>query len=215
MVAIRHQLLQPGDGWAIVTVGDLAETRTGRAFPNKYQGNASGEVPYFKVADMNEPANSRNLTTTRNWLDNGGIVAVKPKICPPGTVVFPIIGAALSTEKRRLLVQPSAFDQNLMGLVPNDRVMPEYLLALMSSIQLSDLTQPGAVPSVNQKIVSEIPVPLAPRELQKQIVETIAALQCGVDATRTEASGLRAARAGLASGLLDRTIEIKSSGLEI
>lgn len=68
MTVTRSQLLQPGDGWDDVAVGDLAETRTGRAFPNKYQGNASGEVPYFKVADINALANSRYLTTASNWL---------------------------------------------------------------------------------------------------------------------------------------------------
>jgi hypothetical protein len=215
MTVTRSQLLQPGDSWDGVAVGDLAETRTGRAFPNKYQGNASGEVQYFKVADMNAPANSRHLTTAGNWLDSDGIAAVKPRICPPGTVVFPIIGAALSTEKRRLLVQPSAFDQNLMGLVPNDRVAPEYLLAVMSSIRLSDLTQPGAVPSVNQKIVSAIRVPLAPRKVQEQIVETMDALRTGVDAKHAEAGRLRAVRAGLLSGLLGRIIDIESAVLEV
>jgi len=215
MTVTRSQLLQPGDGWDDVAVGDLAETRTGRAFPNKYQGNASGEVPYFKVADMNAPANSRYLTTANNWLDSDGIAAVKPRICPPGTVVFPILGAALSTEKRRLLAQPSAFDQNLMGLVPNDSVAHEYLLAVMSSIRLSDLTQPGAVPSVNQKIVSAIRVPLAPREVQEQIVKTMDALRSGVDAKHAEAGRLRAVRAGLLSGLLGRTIEIESAELEV
>lgn len=215
MTVTRSQLLQPGDGWDDVAVGHLAEARTGRAFPDKYQGNAKGEVPYFKVADMNVQANIRHLTTPGNWLDSGGIAAVKPRICPPGTVVFPIIGAALSTEKRRLLIQPSAFDQNLMGLVPNDRVAPEYLLAVMSSIRLSDLTQPGAVPSVNQKIVSAIRVPLAPREVQEQIVKTMDVLQSGVDAKYAEAGCLRAVRAGLLSGLLDRTIEIESAELEV
>jgi len=215
MAAIRSQLLQPEGGWDEMAVGDLAETRTGRAFPDKYQGNANGEVPYFKVADMNAPANSRYLTTARNWLDGDGIAAVKPRICPPGTVVYPIIGAALATEKRRLLVQPSAFDQNLMGLVPNDRVLPEYLLTVMSSIRLSDLTQPGAVPSVNQRIVSAIRVPLAPRHLQEQIVETMDSLRGQVDATHAEAGRLRAVRAGLLSGLVGGTIEIESTELEV
>ncbi|MGW5054766.1 restriction endonuclease subunit S [Actinokineospora sp. NPDC004072] len=215
MIVTRRQLLQPGEDWEDVTVSDLAETRTGRAFPDKYQGNASGELPYFKVADMNSPANSRYLTTACNWLDSDGIAAVKPRVCPPGTVVFPILGAALSKEKRRLLVQPSAFDQNLMGLVPNGRVSPEYLLAVMSCIRLSELTQPGAVPSVNQKIVSAIRVPLAPRQVQDKVVETLDALQTGVDARYTEAGRLRAVRNCLLSGLLGGTIEIKPAELEV
>lgn len=207
MAVMRSQLLQPGDDWDNVTVGDLAETRTGRAFPDKYQGNHSGEVPYFKVADMNSPTNGRYLTAANNWLDTEGIMAVKPRICPPGTVVFPIIGAALLTEKRRLLVQPSAFDQNLMGLVPNGRVVSEYLLVVMSSIRLSELTQQGAVPSVNQKIVSAIRIPLAPRGVQERIVETLESIRSTVDAKHAESGRLRTVRAGLLSGLLDRTIE--------
>src|ERR1700722_2503194 len=43
MAVILSQLLQPGEGWVEVPVGHLAETRTGRAFPATYQGNADGE----------------------------------------------------------------------------------------------------------------------------------------------------------------------------
>ncbi|MFF5080389.1 restriction endonuclease subunit S [Actinoplanes sp. NPDC000266] len=212
MAALRNEILMRGDGWDEATVGAVSETRTGRAFPNKYQGNASGEIPYFKVADMNAPDNSRYLTTPGNWLDIDGVSAVKPKVCPAGTVVFPIIGAALLTEKRRILARPSAFDQNLMGLVPNDRVLPGYLFAVMSNFRLSDLTQPGAVPSVNQKIVSGIRIPLAPIEVQEQIVKTLDSVRSSVDAKYAEARSLRTARAGLLSGLLSRSIAIEFGG---
>lgn len=111
ITALRSSLLQPQSHWEPVTIGDIALAATGRAFPDRFQGKTTGVLPYFKVADMNAPGNERVLRVAPNWLTEETLTQVKPRVCPPGTVVFPIIGAALLTEKRRVLAESSAFDQ--------------------------------------------------------------------------------------------------------
>jgi type I restriction enzyme S subunit len=209
--ATRGDLLQPKDHWESVTVGDVATPATGRAFPDRFQGVTSGLLPYFKVADMGAPGNERELVHSPNWLTDESRAAVRPRVCPPGTVVFPIIGAALLTEKRRVLVQDSAFDQNVMGLILGERVVSEYMFAVMSNLRLGDLTQQGAVPSVNQGLVAGIKMSLPPLSEQREIGGTLLTVHSVIEASTRELTHLRAFRSTLLTALLSQEIEIPAA----
>lgn len=211
ITALRSSLLEPQSHWEPVTIGDIATAATGRAFPDRFQGRTTGVLPYFKVGDMNAPGNERVLRVAPNWLTDETLTRVRPRVCPPGTVVFPIIGAALLTEKRRVLAESSAFDQNLMGLILSDRVTSDYMLAVMSNLSLGDLAQKGAVPSVNQKLVSGIRLAIPPIEEQKAIGEQVTALLVQTEASASELAHLRTFRAALLTSLLNQDIEIPES----
>ncbi|KJL46119.1 EcoKI restriction-modification system protein HsdS [Microbacterium hydrocarbonoxydans] len=204
-------LLTPEPHWERTTIGDVAVTATGRAFPDRFQGEASGMLPYFKVSDMNLRGNQREMRVAPNWLTHETISEVKPRVCPAGTVLFPIIGAAMRTEKRRVLVQPSAFDQNIMGLIPRERVTTDFLFAVMSNLRLGELSQSGAVPSVNQKLVSAIQFALPPLEEQIAISGQLRATYAQAESLADELSRLRDFRSVLVSALLTQEIEIPDS----
>ncbi|MER7805842.1 restriction endonuclease subunit S [Streptomyces sp900116325] len=66
----------------------------------------------------------------------------------------------------------------------------------------------------DQLLSVALPVPSRPE--QEQTAEALGAIEGQIDAIRTEATRLRQARAGLLSGLLDRTIDIKpADSLEV
>ncbi len=209
--ALRGELLAPKSHWSTVTIGEVAVTATGRAFPDRFQGKSSGVMPYFKVADMGAKGNERRLVDAPNWLTEESRAAVKPRVCPPGTVVFPIIGAALLTEKRRVLTMDSAFDQNVMGLILGDRVTCDYMFAVMSNIRLGDLSQTGAVPSVNQGLVAGIKIPLPPLDEQRAIGSTLIKLHGDIEALVDELTHLRIFRSTLLTALLNHEVEIPES----
>lgn len=209
--AMRANLLEPKDHWERVSVGEVATPVTGRAFPDRFQGNRNGVLPYFKVSDMSAPGNERELANATNWLTVESREELKPRVCPAGTVVFPIIGAALLTEKRRIITQPSAFDQNLMGLIIGERITSAYMLAVMSNMRLSELTQRGAVPSVNQRLVSSIEIGLPPIEEQIEIGDSLITLYHESEALAAELSAMRSFRSAFLTALLNREIEIPES----
>ncbi len=65
------------------------------------------------------------------------------------------------TEKRRILSESAAFDNNVMGLVADEGLIrPRYLLAFMTTVRLGSLAQHGAVPSVNQSHLASLRIPL-------------------------------------------------------
>lgn len=192
-------------------IGDVSRIVTGRTFKAEHQGHAAGLVPYFRVSDMSLPGNERELRAPADWLDEAGIAAVKPVICPPGTVVFPILGAALATEKRRVLGIEAGFVQHMIGLIPGPRVTTGWLLAVMHGVRLADISQKGAMPSVNQSLVGNISMPLPDLGTQKRIVTDITALDDAGDAAHAAGDSLRALRSNLLTVLLSGEHEIPAS----
>ncbi|MBY6061017.1 restriction endonuclease subunit S [Microbacterium esteraromaticum] len=207
----RKQLLHPDVAWENVTIGDVSRVVTGRSFKAEHQGCTSGVIPYFRVSDMTATGNERELLRPNDWLDEAGVAAVKPVVCPPGTVVFPILGAALATEKRRVLGVSAGFVQHMIGLVPGPQVLSGILLAVMQDVRLADFSQHGAMPSVNQKLVSGITFSLPPLDAQEQIVEQLGAIEAAADAARTHAESLRTLRSNLLTVLLSGEHEIPAT----
>jgi len=120
-------------GWRETTLGEVADFASGYAFSDRYQGGAAG-VPFFKVSDMNHLMNRREMSVANNYVESAALKQMKAKSWPAGTVIFPKVGAALFTEKRRVLATDAAFDNNVMGLVPGPLLASRFLLYVMELV---------------------------------------------------------------------------------
>ena len=113
--------------WRAVTFRKVGNWAIGNGFPEVEQGNTSGEYLFCKVSDMNLPGNEKFITSTAHTVTSEAAERLKLKLHPEGTVIFPKIGGAIATNKRRLLIQPTAIDNNCLGLTPNQTIYSEYL----------------------------------------------------------------------------------------
>lgn len=192
-------------------LGEVVTFAGGYAFPPSEQGRTEGDVPFIKVSDMNLPGNERGIRSAVNWVTGDVKSQLRAKAWPEGTVVFPKVGAALLTEKRRFLTRPTIFDNNVMGLVAGPRLDSAYLLAFMEGVRLSELAQHGAVPSVNQSHLTSMEIPVPPLSAQHRIVRQYEAVLDAADAARATAESLRTLRSNLLTVLLSGEHEIPSS----
>jgi type I restriction enzyme S subunit len=197
------RLVLPRDGWREVTLAEVCNFAGGYAFPRKLQGRGEGTYPFFKVSDMNAAGNERTLTAAANWIEAADLTAIKGKVASPGTVVFPKVGAALKTEKRRLLGIAGLFDNNVMGLLAGPAILPEFLLIAMETVRLADIAQEGVVPSVNQSQVGSVTIPLPPLAEQHRICDLLS----HVDATLRQTTLEHHAGETLSRALVDGTME--------
>lgn len=209
--SLRRYLLKGTPEWSEVRLGDVARPTTGRAFPAGYQGRRAGLYPYVKCSDMNSDGQEHVITSAANWIDELAQAQLGAKILQAGTVIFPILGAALATEKRRVLGRPAAFDQNVMGLDPGPAITSNFLLAVMSEIRLSSHAQLGAVPSVNQSIVASLPIRLPSVEEQRRIDDLLSVSAAPVRLAAASAARLRSLRAQVLTSLLSGEHEIPES----
>lgn len=171
----RNQLLRFEDGeveWK--SLRDVAEVRSGWGFPIAEQGRKEGEYPFYKVSDMNTAGNETTMTKANSYIDGAAAKRLGVKVAPPGTVIFPKIGAAVATNKKRLLSVASAYDNNVMGLIPGKAIGSRFLFYWMQTINLSKLANDsGAVPSIRKSEMEEMLVPVPRHEEQSRIVAII------------------------------------------
>lgn len=209
--AVLHELLSAGgEDWTESTLGDIAKCAGGTAFPHEFQGGDTG-TPFVKVSDMNESGNERFLASANNHVSKEAIKSLGARVWPKGTIVFAKVGAALLTEKRRILVKDTIFDNNIMGLVPKASIESHFLYLFMETVKLGDYVQPGAVPSVNNSIVSAIAINLPPLTEQKRVVDVVSSMDEVIQSTEKAVVDAKKLRSGLLSGLLSGEHEIPAS----
>lgn len=110
---------------------------------------------------------------------------LKGNAYPKGTVIFPKIGAAIATNKKRILTRDSTYDNNVMGIVPDTgRLLPDFLHTYLLALDLSRWASESQPPSMRKSTVEAHEIPLPPLATQQAIVAEIEAEQALVNANR-------------------------------
>ncbi|MCD1632018.1 restriction endonuclease subunit S [Marinobacter shengliensis] len=169
------------DNWSMLRIEEIAIIQSGTGFPPDAQGLTNGTIPFLKVSDMNLPKNTRFIEEWNNSITEEQVSKLKAKILPPGAVIFPKIGGAIATNKKRVLTIPSCFDNNVMGLKAKQEVLDEYLYWLLQSIDLVAWSSSSSLPSMKASTVKEFLVPVPSMAQQKRIVEKLDALITRID----------------------------------
>ena len=173
-------------GWEIKKLGEVC------AFCNGYTPKESellecGAVPYFKVSDMNHCDNLKYLTHTSLFLEDGY------KVYPKHTIVFPKNGAAIATNKKRILAQDSVVDLNTGGVVANDALVYfEYLYLYFLNLDFRLHTRRGAVPTLDIAELKNKSIPVPSRAEQERIVAELDCLSGVIEKKREQLKQLDA-----------------------
>jgi type I restriction enzyme M protein len=171
--------------WPMVPICDVATVESGYGFPTDQQGRTDEEIPFLKVSDMNLPSNETRVVVSNNTVSRETLRALKARAFPAGTVIFPKIGAAIATNKKRILTREATYDNNVMGIVPNPaRLVPEYLHTYLLSIDLSRWASDAQPPSMRKTVVEAHQIPCPPLATQQAIVAEIEAEQALVNVNR-------------------------------
>jgi type I restriction enzyme, S subunit len=166
--------------WIDCTIGEISKLSGGSAFKEIFQGHTNGEIPFIKVSDFNLSENHKYIIRANNWVSSETLKEMGAKVFPPGSVVFPKVGAALLSNRRRILSRPTALDNNLMAAIPNG-CCSEYLYLALCKVDFSRFVQEGAVPSVNQEQVAIVELSLPPLPEQKKIAEILCAIDKAIN----------------------------------
>lgn len=196
---------EPPPGWRWVRLGEVANIVSGFGFPKSFQGKPEGPIPFIKVSDLAAPENDPHIQTAVNYVDEQTLRRLKARAYDPGTVVFPKIGGAIATNRKRILGVRATFDNNIMGAIPlHERIIPRYLLAVFSTIDLNGLAENGPVPSIRKSTVQHLVVPLPPVAEQRRIVAHLEAVQEKVKALKDAQAATGAELQRLEQAILEK-----------
>ncbi|NNU95431.1 restriction endonuclease subunit S [Anoxybacillus sp. EFIL] len=192
--------------WKNCLLGEVVEYANGSSFPNEFQGKKNGKYDFYKVSDMNNPKNSVFMIEAENTVDDEAVTELKAKIHPKDTVIFPKVGAALLTNKRRILSKPSLFDNNIMGLKAKKSILPKYLYYFMYTIDFGKFVQSGAVPSINKTIVDNLSIKLPPLFEQRKIAAILSSVDEAIEKTEAIIEQTEKVKKGLMQQLFTKGI---------
>jgi type I restriction enzyme S subunit len=159
---------------------------------------------------MNLEGNEDELVTANNYIDEKVRVILSARCFPTGSVLFPKVGGAIATNKKRKVVRPSCADNNVMGLIPDASALDEnYLFHWMKAQDLYEFSNKANPPSITQSAVRDWPISVPPLEEQKRIVAVLDQALAALDRARAHAE----ANLADAVELFDRYLSHEMSGI--
>ncbi|HGM5560798.1 MAG: restriction endonuclease subunit S [Serratia marcescens] len=162
----------PG-GWEWQRLIELGSWAIGSGFPTSIQGVTCEDILMCKVSDMNLQGNEKFIKATNNTISEESAIQRKINISEPGTVIFPKIGGAIATNKRRILVKKTAIDNNCLGIRPFERINLEWFFLILNVIDMARYQSGTSVPAINQSVIGNIVIALPSECMQARIVAKV------------------------------------------
>jgi len=163
---------------------------------------------------MTRSGNEVWIETASSTISRETAVRLGAFVFPPGSIIFPKVGGALLTNKRRLLRQASCIDNNVMGCVVKAANL-KYTFVLLQQLDLGRLAKPGPVPAIGEGDVREIKVALPPPKEQSSLVSAVNGSTAGLDraiaAAHHELDLLREYRTSLITAVATGKLDVREA----
>ena len=154
------------DNWKWVRITDCGTFISGYT-PKNIDLFDDGNIPYFKVSDMNTLGNEVFMSISSLYLRNPYKYYLK------NTIVYPKNGGAVFTNKKRILAQDSVVDLNTGGYYPFAPIDLDFMYLFFQNIDFRHYSKGTALPTLDMDKVKSILVPLPPVKEQLRIVAHI------------------------------------------
>jgi restriction endonuclease S subunit len=171
--------------YGTIALSQLGAWAPGAGIPRAIQGSRDGLIPVCKVGDMNTKGNERRINNTANYIDEDTAAEIGAKIHPRGTVIFPKIGGAIATNKRRILESPSCIDNNVLGITPNRETDSGWLYHLLRGYDFTVYQRGTSVPALRQGELEHLLVPSVPYEIQVLLGRFLDSIETSQSASAT------------------------------
>ena len=160
-------------GWTWAKIESIFDVVSGGT-PKGLRAVNGGDLPFYKVSDMNTPGNETRMDAAAIYLSTPKLNELGLKVYPKDTVIFPKRGGAILTNKKRILSRPSCFDLNIMGVTNSiASISNAYLWHWFQSLNLAKIYDGSNVPQINKKNIAPLPFPICSIEEQHEIANIL------------------------------------------
>lgn len=167
--------------WNYCYLTDVCKDITaGGAAPQGPEYFENGKYPFVRVADMGNLHGAKNMSKTRDWLNDDGIAGLR--LFPKGTVLFTKSGASLLLNQRAILKEPMYVVSHIGCLVPTEAVLSEWLYYWMKTVDFNIFAHATTLPSLKLTTIKSLKLPVPSLAEQERIVTQIEELFSKLDA---------------------------------
>ena len=204
--------------WEVWPLKRLGWFKGGAGFPISEQAKSGLEIPFLKVSDMTRAGNEKWMESSNNTVSRETAQNLGAHVFPENAIIFPKVGGAMLTNKRRLLRRPSCIDNNVMGCIVR-RGDLEFVFLLLQQLDLGRLSKPGPVPAISDGEVREIKVVFPPIEEQRAIVSFVgketADLATAIARLEREIGLLREYRTRLVADVVTGKLDVRAAARQL
>ncbi|MDE0231631.1 MAG: restriction endonuclease subunit S [bacterium] len=167
--------------WELAPFKRIAQFKSGVGFPVNDQGKVGQKLLFLKVSDMNLPGNEQLIRGAANTVSPKVANTLGAHVFGRDTILFPKVGGALLTNKRRILTKDACIDNNIMAcvVIAADVWFTYYL---MLWLDLGGMAKPGPVPAISEGEVKNVRIPLPPPTEQVAIAQFLGVWTAKTDA---------------------------------
>ncbi len=152
----KKRLAGFSEPWVERRLGEVGAFISGSGFPILFQGNKTGELPFYKVSDFSNNGNTFYLNNANNYISHSTAKVLSCNIIPAKSIIFAKIGAAIFLERKRIAMTDCCIDNNMMALIINNGLNVNYINYVLQTIQFGDLVEVTALPSLGSKQLKRI-----------------------------------------------------------
>jgi type I restriction enzyme S subunit len=195
--------------WEEGTISDIGTVLQGYGFPERYQGQQSGDFPFYKVSDISKSlgAGKTFIEEAANYVNKNQLKELRAKPIPAGTTIFAKIGEAIRSNKRAITTFPCLIDNNAAGVKAIRGKATDFFIYLtMEQISLIDHAG-GVVPAVNKSAIEAIPVKFPKVEEQQRIADCLTSLDDLIGTETRKLDTLKTHKKGLMQQLFPQVGE--------
>ncbi|MDP1774468.1 MAG: restriction endonuclease subunit S [Methylobacter sp.] len=156
-------------GWTLTTLGQVCKTTSGGTPSRKFKEYFQGDIPWVKSGEL--PDNV--ISTVEEYITKEALTNSSAKLFPEDTLLIALYGATVG--KLGILKKTAATNQAVCAIFPKVDLCTKYLFWYLRFIRSYLISQAvgGAQPNINQSILQNLPIHLAPLPEQHRIVAEI------------------------------------------
>ncbi|HIC91285.1 MAG TPA: restriction endonuclease subunit S [Syntrophaceae bacterium] len=177
-------------GWQVKRLGEVAKVFSGSSAPQGSQYFENGKYPFVRVQDVGLFGRTKNLTNTKDKINDEALKKFRLVLAKKGSIVFPKSGAAILTNNRAML-GVDAYVVGHLAIIEADeeQVSKDYLYHWLCNFDVASFVKTTSLPSLRLSLIKEFEIPCPPLPQQRRIVRRIEELTSRIE----EAKGLRLA----------------------
>lgn len=159
--------------WDVVRTRFVARLESGHT-PSKSNNEywEDVDIPWVSLADSSRLRENDYIEDTEKYTNEKGLANSSAHILPEETVVMTrdaTVGLC------SIIKRPMAVSQHIVGWVCGPRILPEYLLYVIKSMdqEFDRLTRGSTISTIGMQDIESFKMPLPPIEEQRKIVDQI------------------------------------------
>ena len=154
------------DSWEVKKLKFIVKEYGGNGFPVTEQGKNNGNIPFYKVSDIN--GSDTFIEKSNNYVSESTVKKMKWNLIPVNSIVTAKIGEALRKNHRKITKISSIIDNNCIAFEPI-RINMKFNFYLHKIIDFDWFSNVGAVPSISVPQYKNFKIALPPKKEQTKI----------------------------------------------